>query len=229
MTNILTAHNISKFYKLPESSEKISILENINFNLNSGEIKALVGPSGSGKTTLLNILGLLDTISSGELLFNNININKLNTNELSSLRGENLGFVFQFHHLLPDFTALENVMLPLFIKQIDTKQAKKLATEILEKIGLSHRLKSYPSQLSGGEQQRVSIARALVSKPKLLIADEPTGNLDKNNALEVFKMLMDLVKNNNTAMLIATHDSNIFNLIENKITIENKTLTPLNS
>lgn len=218
----LEVKNLSKSYK--QGNLDYQILDDVNFSIKKGEILGLIGPSGSGKTSLLNILGMLDTPNSGEVYINQIATSKLNDAQKTKIRGENIGFVFQFHHLFQDFSALENVMFPLKIQGADTKEAKKKATEILEKIGLGHRLNNYPSQLSGGEQQRVAIARAIVFSPKILIADEPTGNLDAENAQNIFNMLMDLVKSNGISVIVATHDVNIANQLPKKIKIDNKKL-----
>lgn len=223
MTNIvLETKNLSKSYN--QGNENYEILHEVNFVLQKGEVLGLIGPSGSGKTSLLNILGMLDTPTSGEVYINGIETSKMNDSQKTKLRGENIGFVFQFHHLFQDFTALENVMFPLKIQGINNVIAKQKALYILEKMGLQDRINNYPSQLSGGEQQRVSIARAIVFNPKILIADEPTGNLDQENAQKVFDMLLDLVKSYGISIIIATHDTNIANQIPKKIKIENKKL-----
>ncbi|MCL2567251.1 MAG: ABC transporter ATP-binding protein [Alphaproteobacteria bacterium] len=219
---VLQAQGVSKEYT--EAESKYEILKDVNFSLQKKSVYGLVGPSGSGKTTLLNLLGMLDTPSAGEIFVNGAATSSLSEIQKTKMRGENIGFVFQFHNLLQDFTALENVMFPLLIQKVNKNTAMDRSADILEKMGLSGRLKNYPSQLSGGEQQRVAIARAVVFNPKIIIADEPTGNLDTKNSQMVFEMLLDLVSHMEAAIILATHDSNISRQISKKITIENKTL-----
>ncbi|MDR0484611.1 MAG: ABC transporter ATP-binding protein [Alphaproteobacteria bacterium] len=219
---VLEANNVFKEYT--QENNKYEILKNINFSLAKKEIVGLIGPSGSGKTTLLNLLGMLDTPSSGEIFVNGVATSGLADKEKTNLRGSNIGFVFQFHHLFPDFTCLENVMFPLRIQGVQKNIALSRAEEILEKMGLSERRNNYPTQISGGEQQRTAIARAIVFNPKIIIADEPTGNLDTENAQMVFNLLLGLVETLDTAIIVATHDTNIANQIPKKIKIENKTL-----
>lgn len=224
MTNnlVLETKSLSKSYT--QGNQEYEILKDVNFALKKGEVLGLVGPSGSGKTSLLNMLGMLDSPTTGEVFINGVETSKMGDAQKTKCRGENIGFVFQFHHLFQDFTAIENVMFPLRIQGINSVIAKQKALYILDKMGLSDRLNNYPSQLSGGEQQRVSIARAIVFNPKILIADEPTGNLDQENAQKVFNMLMDLVRSYGISIILATHDSNIANQIPKKIKIENKKL-----
>ena len=219
---VLETKDLCKSYT--QGNENYEILKDVNFSLSKGEVLGLIGPSGSGKTSLLNILGMLDTPSSGEVYINGVETSGMKDSQKTKLRGENIGFVFQFHHLFQDFTSLENVMFPLRIQGVNSVIAKQKALYILEKMGLQDRLNNYPSQLSGGEQQRVSIARAIVFNPKILIADEPTGNLDQENAQKVFNMLLELVSSYGISIILATHDTNIASQIPKKIKIENKNL-----
>jgi lipoprotein-releasing system ATP-binding protein len=200
---MLNIKNLSKNY------DKTTVLKDFNLEINQGESISIVGNSGSGKSTLLNILGGIDKISSGEIIFDGLNLNNLNEKQLTEFRAKNLGFVYQFHHLLQDFTALENVCMPLFIQKIDKKTAEKKAKKILEKVGLKDKFNNFPNELSGGQRQRVAIARALVSNPKLVLADEPTGNLDSENADKVMDLLLELQKENNSSLVIVTHDKNL--------------------
>jgi lipoprotein-releasing system ATP-binding protein len=212
---VLLAKNISKCYW--QGSNKIDVFSNLNVCINPQEVWALIGPSGSGKTSLLNILGLLDAPNSGEVYINGINTTSLNDSQKTTLRGNNIGFVFQFHHLLPDFSALENVVISQLIQGVEKKQAVDVARSILGELGLEKRINHFPSMLSGGEQQRVAIARAIAYKPKLLIADEPTGNLDAKTAKDVFALLLDVVEKHGISIIIATHSLEISSKISNKI------------
>ena len=222
MTNniVLTTKNISKIY--PNALDSICIFKDVNFTLHAGEIVALMGPSGSGKTSFLNILGLLDTPTDGELLINGISTKYMSDTDKTKLRAKNIGFVFQFHHLLPDFTAIENVMLPLLKQNISSKEAKQRANSLLTAMLLGHRCNHYPSMLSGGEQQRIAIARAIACNPSILIADETTGNLDKNTAMEIFNIMTNLAHEQKIAIILATHDNNLYSNISNKLKIENQ-------
>jgi lipoprotein-releasing system ATP-binding protein len=201
MNNILQLDNICKTYN--QAGTDLVILNEASLELKAGEIVALIGPSGSGKSTLLQIAGLLDQPSSGEILVSNIPCSKLNDNERTLIRREHIGFIYQFHYLLQEFSVLENVMIPQAISGKTNAQAAK---DLLQKLGLDHRLNFLPSEISGGEQQRVAIARALIRKPKLLLADEPTGNLDQHTAEQVTDILIAAVKEYNLSALIVTHN-----------------------
>tara|TARA_E500000178_G_C16884567_1_gene690625 strand:+ start:42 stop:785 length:744 start_codon:yes stop_codon:yes gene_type:complete len=192
-------------------SDKLEILKNINLQVKSGEQIAIIGSSGSGKTTLLNILAGLDFPSSGEVIIDNQNIFALSEKQQAKIRNSKLGFIYQFHHLLPELTALENVMLPILISGENPKQAKAKAQELLNNVQLKDRLHHKPSTLSGGEKQRVAVARALVMNPKCVLADEPTGNLDQHTAKNVMQLLQDLNKKYKTSLIIVTHDLSIAN------------------
>lgn len=201
---ILSLKNISHSYGTGEN--KIDVLKDLNFNLSEGKICALLGPSGSGKSTLLQIAGLLDTPTSGDVIIHNKICNTLNDTEKSKLRGQYIGFIYQFHRLLPELNAIENVMMPQLFMNKPKEQARNYSMQLLEKLKLGHRMHHLPTELSGGEQQRVAIARALANKPKLILADEPTGNLDPATSFEVFKQLTEFVRSEGAAALIATHN-----------------------
>ncbi len=205
MNNIIKTQNLVKRYFLDSSS--IGALKGINISVEKGEMVALMGPSGSGKSTLLHILGGIDTPTEGKVFINNQDIFSLKESSLARFRNSYIGFVFQFHHLLPEFTALENVMIPIQI--YNKREAEKKAKRILERLGLGERLNHKPSQLSGGEQQRVAIGRAVVNEPDIILADEPTGNLDSENTEIVMNLLKELNEKNNVTMVIATHDREV--------------------
>ncbi|MBC7197559.1 MAG: ABC transporter ATP-binding protein, partial [Deferribacterales bacterium] len=200
---ILEAKNIYKSFK--KATHVVNVLVNMSLQINKGDFTAVVGPSGSGKSTLLHILGGLDKPDSGEVLFEGKNIFSSN-GFIDKFRNENVGFIFQFHYLLNDFNALENVMFPALIKDGNKNRAKMSAEYLLEKVGLKDRMNHYPSELSGGEQQRVAIARALINEPHILLADEPTGNLDRANSDSIFEIFQKLNEDGLT-ILVVTHDS----------------------
>lgn len=216
---LLELRDIKMEFKSGDSILKI--LNNVDFSLYEGESVALIGPSGCGKSTLLQITALLETPTSGTVIINGVDALKLSDNEKTRLRKENLGFIYQFHNLLPEFNVLENVMIPQIIRGMKKSEARKFAENLLEQVGLSHRLSHFPKTLSGGEQQRVAIARALVTNPKLVIADEPTGNLDPDTAEVVFNLFLDLVKENKTALLMATHNIDLARKLSKTVSIEN--------
>jgi lipoprotein-releasing system ATP-binding protein len=188
---------------------KTRVLSDINLTINQGDKLAIVGSSGSGKSTLLHLLGGLDQPSSGTVNLHGQDINKLSVKALSKLRNQSLGFVYQFHHLLPEFSALENVAIPLVIGGMEPKQAKHQAEQLLNKVGLNHRLIHKPSELSGGERQRAALARALITEPDCLLADEPTGNLDQRTAQGIFDLILELNDTFGTALVIVTHDTGL--------------------
>nr|WP_086940370.1 lipoprotein-releasing ABC transporter ATP-binding protein LolD [Thaumasiovibrio occultus] len=204
MNNLLECNRIFKHYRDGES--ETSVLNDVSFALKPAELTAIVGASGSGKSTLLHILGALDDPSQGEVKFNGQDLRSLSANAQAKLRNQHIGFIYQFHHLLADFSAVENVAMPLLIAGESFAKAKKQAAELLEKTGLGHRLSHRPSALSGGERQRVAIARALVNQPSLVLADEPTGNLDHKTALATFELMRTLNRDLGTAFLVVTHD-----------------------
>jgi len=194
---------ISKYYA--DKAETIKVLENLDLHISPGETIAITGSSGSGKSTLLHILGLLDTPTAGKIFFRG-DIISTNTRNIETFRNRHIGFVFQFHYLLADFTACENVALPLMIAGTSWTQAKEKATMQLTELDLAHRLTHYPNQLSGGEQQRVAIARALINQPDIIIADEPTGNLDTTHATDIIDIFQDINTKQNQTIILATHD-----------------------
>ncbi len=211
--------SISRFYG--KSQMRLDVLKDVNFSLKKGEITALVGPSGSGKSTLLHITGLLDRPSGGQIFVQGKDVSCASDKERTLVRRKEIGFVYQYHLLLPDFNALENVMLPQLINGQKEKYAKSRAEELLELVGLKHRLKHRSGELSGGEQQRVAIARALANEPAILLADEPTGNLDPKTAEGVFQTLLSLVKEKNLSALIATHNPDLALQMDRQIKVEN--------
>lgn len=204
---LLQAKNIIKTYN--EDKIRTNVLKGVNIDIYSNELTAIVGKSGSGKSTLLHILGTLDKADSGEIIYKGEELLKLSDKKKAAFRNIHLGFVYQFHHLLSDFSALENVMMPMLIAGINKNDAKQRALELLEKVALSEKADSRPSELSGGQRQRVAIARALANSPELILADEPTGNLDEKNALMVFSLFEKLVKEDKIAVVIVTHDNSL--------------------
>ena len=219
MSNIIECRSVSFSYN--EGNNKTEVLKNLNFEIKSGETTAIIGQSGCGKSTLLNLMAGLDNPTEGVMLIDNINISKISETDRTDLRAKNLGFVYQFHHLLNDFPALYNVALPLLIMGSDKNKALLKSKKILTKVGLENRLNHKPSELSGGERQRVAIARAMITEPACLLADEPTGNLDAANAAEVLELIIELNKNKTTALLIVTHDLSIANKMGRKLTLSN--------
>ena len=207
MKNILELKNIHKNFRLGE--DDIEVLNGIEISIQQGETFAIVGPSGSGKTTLLQIIGLLDSPTSGELYIRGESLEDLNDKLKSRLRNEFFGFIYQFHHLLNEFTALENTMMPLLIREQTTKEARTKAQDLLIRIGLEHRINHKPHELSGGECQRVAVARALVTSPSLILADEPTGNLDPETADRVFDSFLDLNRSLKTSLIMVTHNQEL--------------------
>jgi lipoprotein-releasing system ATP-binding protein len=204
--------NISKSFSL--EGQTIRVLDDISFAIKPGEVVGLMGASGAGKSTLLHIAGLLESPSKGHVHMAGLNVENLSDTKKTQLRSHKIGFIYQSHRLLADFTALENVMLPQLIAGVDKPQALVRATALLDQVGLSHRHHHRPTKLSGGEQQRVAMARALANKPALLLADEPTGNLDSRTAEDIFALLLTLVKKQNMAALIATHNPDLGNKMD---------------
>ena len=198
----------------------LDVLKGVNLSINKGEIISIVGASGAGKTTLLHILGTLDKADKGQLEINNINISSLNDKKLADFRNKNIGFVFQFHHLLPEFTALENVCIPAFIAGVSKSQAEEKATELLIFLGLKDRMSHKPSELSGGEQQRVAVARALINDPAVILADEPSGNLDSVNAKELHQLFFTLREKLNQTFVIVTHNEELANMADRKLVMK---------
>ncbi|MCF2946689.1 lipoprotein-releasing ABC transporter ATP-binding protein LolD [Paraglaciecola aquimarina] len=227
MTELLKCINLSKEYT--DGKNSVTVLKNINFTVNKAEQIAIVGSSGSGKSTLLHLLGALDIPTSGSVSFEQQNIFEFNQNQQAQFRNQSLGFVYQFHHLLPEFNAIENVAMPLFIAKKPIKQANALALAMLEKVGMSHRATHKPSELSGGERQRVAIARALVTKPKLILADEPTGNLDRKNGESIYQLLVELREQTQTSFVVVTHDNQLASRLDRSLSLVDGVLSESNS
>lgn len=212
---LLEAKNLVKDYK--EGKIVTSVLKGVNLSIQENELVSVVGSSGSGKSTLLHILGTLDTQTSGEVLFRGEDLSKLSQKKLSKFRSKNLGFVYQFHHLLSDFTAYENVAIPLMINNCNKKEIEERVKYCLDKVGLYNRAKHKSSELSGGERQRIAIARAIVNNPSLILADEPTGNLDHKTAMNVFDLLLELREQNKCSLVVVTHDNELASRFDRKI------------
>ena len=201
---ILSCQKLAKTYQ--DGEKNVQVFKDLNFAINAGESVAIMGASGAGKSTLMHLLGGLDQATGGEVLLKGNDLSKLSANKRGRLRNQHLGFVYQFHHLLPEFSALENVMMPLLIAKKGKRASARKATETLKQVGLEDRLSHKPSQLSGGERQRAAIARALVMQPDCILADEPTGNLDEKTAQSVMDMFLKQNQANNTALILVTHD-----------------------
>lgn len=221
---ILKAQNVTKTYAGKEDANDVEVLKGVNIELESGSTHAIVGTSGSGKSTLLHILGGLDKPTSGEVIFRDHDIASYSDEQVTQFRNREIGFVFQFHHLLPEFTAIENVMMPALVQDISTKEVKKRAEQLLAEFGLKDRLHHRPSMLSGGEQQRVSVARALMNNPSLLLADEPSGNLDENNTSILIDLLLSLNKERELTIILVTHDPILAQKCTKIHTIKNGTI-----
>ncbi len=211
---MIKATNITKSYG------KLQVLKGVDVNIKKGEIVSISGSSGAGKTTLLQILGTLHKQDSGNITINDVNIDKLKEKQLARFRNNNIGFVFQFHHLLPEFTALENVCIPAYIAKSNKKEAEKKAIDILNFLNLGDRLSNKPGQLSGGEQQRVAIARALINDPAVIFADEPTGNLDSNNTKELYNLFFKLREEMGQTFIIVTHNIELAKMSDRTLEME---------
>lgn len=215
-SEILRLENIEKYYS--GSVDKLHIIRNLNLSVEEGEFISILGRSGSGKSTLLNVIGLLDKIDGGKIFIDGKEVDVLSDSEKDRLKNKMLGFVFQFHYLLPEFTALENVMLPALIDDFSNKsEIEKRAMELLKSVGLEERVHHKPSQLSGGEKQRVAIARALINSPKILLADEPTGNLDEETSETIFNILRDINKNRKQTIIVVTHSKDLAQISDKKL------------
>jgi lipoprotein-releasing system ATP-binding protein len=217
--HLLEAVGVSKSFS--NSKTPINVLNTLDFTINHRDTLAIVGASGIGKSTLLHILGTLDRPDSGALLIKGEDVLQYDDIRLARFRNRTMGFVFQFHHLLPEFSAIENAMMPALIQGMDKSKAKQAAETIMHRVGLAERLHQKATELSGGEQQRVALARALTLKPSILLADEPTGNLDKNNSEQIHRLLMELNQEMNMAMIVVTHNMALADIMEHKATIVN--------
>jgi len=213
----IECRNLSKTYD--EGPAPVKVLNNVNFKVERGETVAVVGASGAGKSTLLHILGGLDLPTSGEVLIRGRVLSGMSDAERGTVRNKELGFVYQFHHLLPEFTALENVAMPLMIGRVSQRASTERATTILDRVGLTHRLDHKPSELSGGERQRAAIARALVTRPSCLLADEPTGNLDEGNADQIYDLMLEMNKEFGTSLILVTHNRALAARMDRVITL----------
>jgi len=216
--SLLTCQGISKHYR--DGDHQIQVLDTLNLTINSHELLAVTGSSGSGKSTLLHILGTLDTPSAGQVLFKGQDIHLLSARQQASFRNQELGFIYQFHHLLGEFSALENVMMPLLIAGVSKAKAKQQALAMIAQVALKDRSSHKPSQLSGGERQRIAIARALVNNPSLVLADEPTGNLDHDNAQIIFELLKSLREQQGTSFVVVTHDRELANCLDRVVSLQ---------
>ena len=226
-TALLSCQNITKFYQ--EGTQQTEVLKQVSFSMQPRELVAIVGSSGSGKSTLLHTLGGLDQPSSGEVFIKGQSLQQMTPNALAKLRNQYLGFVYQFHHLMADFTALENVMMPMLIGQQNKTEAQDRAEQILSAVGLQHRISHRPSALSGGERQRVAIARALVNNPALVLADEPTGNLDHKTTESIFELIQQLNQEKQIAFLLVTHDLNLAEKLNRRLIMQDGVLREENA
>ena len=215
---IITLQNVSKSFG--QNSSSIQVLEDLSLDLKKGESLALVGASGSGKSTLLHVICGLEKPNKGNVYIKGVNITDLSTDERSLFRGKEVGFVYQFHHLLPDLTALENIALPAMLSGIGKEEAFEISASLLEQVNLNDKKENMPNELSGGERQRVAIARAMSNNPSCLIMDEPTGNLDKKNVENFMNLLMDMVSTREIALIIATHDNNVSSRLDKLLNLE---------
>ena len=224
MSNVLACKQLSKSYF--QGKIETPVLDKLELNVKKGEVLAIVGSSGCGKSTFLHLAGALDLPTSGEVLINGTNILTLSDKQRAAFRNQHIGFIYQFHHLMMEFTALENVAMPLMIRGDNPKKAMQAAKEVLAQVGLAHRSKHRPSELSGGERQRTAIARALVTKPALILADEPTGNLDSDTAEQIYQLIRELNKSEQTSFVIVTHDLTLAKRMDRQLKLDHGKLFP---
>ncbi|MFC0179891.1 lipoprotein-releasing ABC transporter ATP-binding protein LolD [Thorsellia kenyensis] len=222
-SELFSCKKIVKTYH--DGAHETKVLNEIDFSMPHCQMLAIVGSSGSGKSTLLHILGGLDTVTSGQILFDGEDISAFSNDKRANLRNKHIGFIYQFHHLLPDFSAIENIAMPLLISGVSPTIAQEKAKKLLDQVGLSHRIKHRPSELSGGERQRIAIARALINDPLVVLADEPTGNLDRTNADEILKLIKHINEERKTAFLIVTHDLELAEKMERQLEMRDGVLT----
>ena len=223
MSKVLHCKQLTKSYK--QGDIETQVLKNLELTVEKGELLAIVGSSGCGKSTFLHLAGALDLPSSGEVYINDVNILTLSDKQRAAFRNEHIGFIYQFHHLMMEFSALENVAMPLLIRGDSPKKAIEAATQVLSQVGLAHRIHNRPSELSGGERQRVAIARALITKPSLILADEPTGNLDSDTAEQIYQLIRSLNKSVQTSFVVVTHDIALAMRMDRQLKLDHGKLT----
>ncbi|MCC5856243.1 MAG: lipoprotein-releasing ABC transporter ATP-binding protein LolD [Idiomarina sp.] len=225
MSNLLVVNGLQKSYR--DGAQEVAVLADVTFQLGADDMLAIVGASGSGKSTLLHILGGLDTADSGQVHMSGTDLRALSPDAIARWRNANLGFVYQFHHLLAEFSALENIAMPLLIAGKSAKEAEQRAQQLLERVGLGSRANHLPAQLSGGERQRVAIARALANSPKLVLADEPTGNLDEDTATLIYDLMLELNQDSGTAFIVVTHDHGLAQKLPRRLAMNHGQLVEL--